>query len=373
MPAAKSVISAQTTLNAANSTIGKQSADLDAPGVGTVVAKRVLSDIDEYCATTYDDGHRKHLGGSLIGEPCKRKLWYQFRWTYREKHDGRQQRLFNRGHREEDRFVEWLEGIGAKVWFEDRETNPLYYCAEDNTYHLQSNLAGMHEKLAVKLDSNDSGYLTHVKRAKADGIDFPQYRVSHAHGHFGGSLDGIAILPERYGIPGPILLEFKTNGTGPKFTELLTQRVAIAKPMHFAQMSTYGSDPQYLFKHALYMNICKNDDNLHVEIVKLDWNLGDQMRQKAVQIITSQEPPPRLSDNPTYKDCKYCAAQDLCHKGAIPEKNCRSCAHAHPVENKRWFCDKHNGLIPDDYIKGGCDGHYPITAQARKMFEIKAI
>jgi len=296
---------------------GKQSVSLDAPGVAKALAKRILEEIDEYCVRAYDGGHRSHLGASLIGRECKRYLWYVFRWCLHEKTTGRQQRLFNRGHREEARFIEWLEGIGFKVWFENRDEAP-----------------------------NEKG-------------EYPQYRISDVMGHFGGSLDGIAVLPERYGIEEPVLLEFKTNGTGQGFNKLAEDGMPIAKPEHFAQTSTYGK--KYNFKYCVYLNINKNDDSLHVEVVKLNHNLGEQMIMKAEQIITTQKPPARLSDNPTFHKCGYCAMKDICHKGAVPEVNCRSCAFARPVENAEWFCEVHNGNIPKDFIAKACPSYKAIT------------
>ena len=296
---------------------GKQAVSLDAPGVAKALAKRILEEIDEYCVRTYDGGHRSHLGASLIGRECKRYLWYVFRWCLHEKTTGRQQRLFNRGHREEARFIEWLEGIGFKVWFENRDEAP-----------------------------NEKG-------------EYPQYRISDVMGHFGGSLDGIAILPERYGIAEPVLLEFKTNGTGAGFNKLADDGMPIAKPEHFAQTSTYGK--KYNFRYCVYLNINKNDDSLHIEVVKLNHNLGEQMIMKAEQIIMSQTAPARLSDNPTFHKCGYCHMKEVCHKGAVVEVNCRSCAFARPVENAEWFCEVHNGNIPKDFISKACHSYKAIT------------
>ena len=296
---------------------GKQAVSLDAPGVAKALAKRILEEIDEYCVRTYDGGHRSHLGASLIGRECKRYLWYVFRWCLHEKTTGRQQRLFNRGHREEARFIEWLEGIGFKVWFENRDEAP-----------------------------NEKG-------------EHPQYRISDVMGHFGGSLDGIAILPERYGIAEPVLLEFKTNGTGAGFNKLADDGMPIAKPEHFAQTSTYGK--KYNFRYCVYLNINKNDDSLHIEVVKLNHNLGEQMIMKAEQIIMSRTAPARLSDNPTFHKCGYCHMKEVCHKGAVVEVNCRSCAFARPVENAEWFCEVHNGNIPKDFIAKACPSYKAIT------------
>lgn len=300
-------------LNANESEQEKPAIDLDAPGVASLLAKRIAEDIDEYCATKYDDGPRRHLGASLIGHECSRYLWYIFRWCLHEKHTGRQQRLFNRGHREEARFIEWLEGIGFKVWFEDEQGN--------------------------------------------------QFKINGVNGHFGGSLDGIAILPERYRIKEPVLLEFKTNGTGAGFNKLAQSGMPIAKPQHFAQTSTYGYKGVNgtNFRYVVYLNINKNDDSLHVEVAKLDWKLGEQMEAKAERIIMSQKPPSRLSDNPTYRDCGWCALKKICHEGSAPERNCRSCANASPVENKEWFCSVHSSNIPLEYIPQACPHYKAIT------------
>lgn len=299
------------------STDVKQNVDLKAPGITTLVAKRILEDIDKYCVETYDGGHRTHLGASLIGRECKRHLWYVFRWCLHEKTDGRQQRLFNRGHREEARFLEWLQGIGCQVWYENRDLPP-----------------------------NDKG-------------EFPQYRISGVMGHFGGSLDGIGRLPARYGIDEAILLEFKTNGTGAGFNKLCADGMAVAKAEHFAQTSTYGH--KYGLRYVGYLNINKNDDSLHIEVVELNHRLGEQMELKAEQIIMSQVPPPRLSDNSTFHKCQYCAMKDICHKGAPPERNCRSCRNARPVENAEWFCSVHNDIIPKHIIPIACSSHKNIT------------
>lgn len=223
--------------------------------------------------------------------------------------------MFNRGHREEARFIEWLRGIGFQVWAEDE--------------------------------------------------DGEQFRISGVNGHFGGSLDGVALLPECYRIAEPVLLEFKTNGTGAGFNKLVDSGMAVSKPQHFAQTSTYGNKgvKGTKFRYVVYLNINKNDDSMHVEVVKLDHNLGAQMEAKAERIIMSQVAPARLSDNPTYRDCGWCAMKGICHKGEAPERNCRSCAFAVPVENAEWFCTfpAHNSIIPAEFIPKGCSQYKAIT------------
>ena len=318
-------MSGKTSQNDGKSLNASGTVELSAPGIAKQLSRRIKNDIDDYCIAEYDDGFRWHLGASLIGQECQRAAWYSFRWAAhsRQAQDltpegraqyARMQRLFNRGHREEARFVEFLRGTGWQVFEFDTSKPP-----------------------------------------KENG-EYPQFRVSGFGGHFGGSLDGIGIPPERYGLPAgtAFLLEFKTNGTGAGFTKLLEKGVALSKEQHFAQMSTYGSDENYRLEYAVYQNICKNDDNLHVEVVKLDWKLGDQMRLRAERIISSQTPPPRLSDNPTFFKCKYCDFFNQCHENGPLEKNCRSCKFARPVEGGEWACELVNQIIPRDFVKQGC-------------------
>lgn len=282
------------------------------------LSKLLKEQIDEYCVKAYDDGHRSHLGASLIGHECSRYLWYVFRWVKREKFDARMLRLFQRGHLEEPRFVEYLRGIGWEV--------------------------------SIGPDVNF----------------FPdaQHRVSAVMGHFGGSLDGLA-RPQDCPIPLPIerdpeafLTEFKTNSTGQGFSGFFDKKVRRNKPRHWAQMNVYGV--LWPLKHAVYMCVNKNDDDMYIEAVELDHDYGNELIGKAHSIIMSQEPPNRIAQTSAFHTCKFCDKNDLCFENARPEINCRSCKDAIPVNNAEWFCRKHNDNIPSDFIRKGCDGYESI-------------
>src|SRR5258706_6836432 len=81
---------------------------------------------EEYSIETYPTEHRAHLGVSIIGEKCSRKLWYSFRWCKLEQFSGRMRRLFNRGHKEEEKFKELLSWMGFFVREIDPTTNKQY-------------------------------------------------------------------------------------------------------------------------------------------------------------------------------------------------------------------------------------------------------
>jgi hypothetical protein len=135
--------------------------------------------------------------------------------------------------------------------------------------------------------------------------------------------------------------------------------VAFEEPKHFIQMSIYGRFQQ--LQYALYLNTNKNDDDLHVEIVKLDWSLADNTIIKANQIITAREPPSKLSESPTYYKCKYCDFFPICHTGEPVAHNCRSCKHATPVDGAQWHCGLFSKILDKETIIQGCSHHLPIT------------
>jgi hypothetical protein len=153
-------------------------------------------------------------------------------------------------------------------------------------------------------------------------------------------------------------LSFKTNNTGSGFDKVSKEALQKSKPKHWAQECQYGYKTG--IKYCVYLIENKNDSDLTVKVIELDWNYGAQLEKKAEQIIFSKEPPPRISENPSFFNCKYCHQAGICHQGEQPEKNCRSCRHSEPVENAEWRCNLHNAIIPKEFIKEGCEQWLPI-------------
>lgn len=53
-----------------------------------------------------------------------------------------------------------------------------------------------------------------------------------------------------------------------------------------------------------------------------------QLVAKAKRIIDAQEPPERVSNTPSWFECKYCAFSPICHDNEMPARSCRSCLHS---------------------------------------------
>lgn len=309
--------------------------------------------IDRSVVENAEDGRRAHLGASLIGRKCNRELWYSFRWAANKNFSGRLYRLFDRGHEEEFRFVEYLRQIGCEV----REySEALWWHEATNVY--QSLPWDTQPGEPWEHVTQDRG---HVMRAEAQGVEPKQWRIKDVKGHFGGSSDGRAlnvpfITPEQ-----EVLLEFKTHGTK-SFCKLLEARDRLkspsgalkeVKPEHWAQMQVY------MYKQdlpvGLYMAVNKNDDDLYVEYVAAEPQAGIENLAKAERIISSPTPPARLWSNASNWDCKFCDFILPCHFGKALEKNCRTCTNSIPIEDGEWYCTRWDANIPLAAQKVGCD------------------
>lgn len=311
----------------------------------------LLDRIDQVTADEAESGFRNHLGGSLIGRECLREIWYGFRWTTKVTHQPRMLRLFARGQREEAQFVALLRKIGVEV----REFS------ERLVYHPQQgySLLPWDETGPIDPEIEDvSDSEEHMILAAKQGIRPKQWRISDVDGHFGGSLDGEAagfpdMLPDVWG-----LLEFKTHNTK-SFVNLVQNKVKIAKPEHYRQMQIYMHKTGLQF--AVYGAVNKNDDDLYWEVVEYDPQVGEALLAKARKIIHSKKPPDRISNSPAWHACKFCDHKQVCHYGATPLKNCRTCEKSTPVQDGKWFCSQWNNIIPGDFLIKGCEEYKAIT------------
>ena len=263
---------------------------------------KIVELIDKYHAENTDT-QRGHMGGSLLGHKCERYLWYMFRWTFAEHFPGRMRRLFRRGQLEERVIVSDLRAIGIDI----RNVG-------DNQSRVE--------------------FGTHVS----------------------GSVDGII----HRGVPGheeeKFIAEFKTHNKN-SFNKVASTGVKEAKPMHYAQMQVYMLGKK--IHKALYVAVCKDNDELYTEIVDFDEQFAERLLHKGNVITLANEAPPRISNDPSWFVCKGCPARHICHEGQPTKQvNCRTCAHSTPKEDGTWDCERFNAEeIPEDFQRKGCDSH----------------
>lgn len=293
------------------------------------------------------DDRRGHLGASAIGNRCSRQIWYGFRWAYEEKHTGRLLRLFNRGHEEESRFARWLRTAGVEVQdYSER------LCIDGGG---QYRLLDWDDEMSILYSEDVSDDPHQIALATAEGEGPKQWHFIDHDDHFAGSSDGRIragedcqlTLPEGWGS-----LECKTH-SDKSFKQLTAKGVLTSKPTHYVQMQVYMH--YFELDWAFYFAVNKNDDTLYAEVVYYKEEIAMWYIANAWKIIQAKEPPQRLTDDPSWWECKFCAFREICHYDETPQKNCRSCAFAQPVENGEWRCNKFNGILPKDFVPKGCN------------------
>ena len=250
----------------------------------------------------HQDGPRPHLGASLLGHHCDRYLWLSFRWVRPEQFPGRILRLFRRGQNEEQIIIADLRAIGIDV----KTTN-----------------------------------------GSQDRVDFGN--------NVSGSMDGII----NSGVPEAVkkrhVLETKTHNKK-SFDDLEKNGVEKSKPQHYAQCQVYMLGSK--IDRALYAAVCKDDDRYYFERIKLDKNRAQGYVDRGHRIVASDRMPDPISHDPTWYQCKMCSYHDFCHKAALPDVNCRTCAHSTACSDSTWRCDRHKADdIPLDFQRAGCDDH----------------
>lgn len=255
----------------------------------------------------------RRLGASILGSACERKVWLSFRWSKREDFDGRMLRLFNTGHREEERFAEELRGIGCEVHLSDPETGN-------------------------------------------------QFEFTACGGHFVDKIDGMVV-----GLPDAPktwhTCEFKTHSD--KSFSALRSGLQIAKPEHYTQllvgMHLTGSE------RGLYLAVNKDTDELYGERIEYKKAEAENWMAKAIRLIQATTPPTRISDSADKFPCKFCNFKQVCHGTTAPSPgvaalaNCRTCCHATPVTGESelgvWRCEKHGKVLSEADQLAGCDDH----------------
>lgn len=262
-----------------------------------------------YAAYEADNSPRdgRSISVSTLNDECARKLWYDFRWTTPHEHiNGRTLRLFETGNIEEQRWIDNLRRIGCEV-----------------------------------VDRDESG---------------KQIMVEACDGHVRGYLDSeILGLPEA---PKTIHVgEIKSHNLK-SFTALKKDGVRKAKPEHYGQIQTYMH--QRGRTRGIYLAVCKDNDELYVERMELDLPFVTRLLARAQRIIDANEPPPKLHEDPDTKmafKCGWCKHKQICHEGAWPRRNCRTCLYSSPEPGGSWSCAKWHKPLSIEEQGVGCGSH----------------
>ena len=241
-------------------------------------------------------GLHRWLGASLIGHGCTRYIALSFRAAFDPNFSGRILRVFENGHRAEDRVVADLEAAGIVV---------------------------------------------HSRQKMLD--------LEGGKGHVGVTLDGIA---EEDGAS--FVLELKT-ADAKSWRDISNNGVAKAKPQHYAQVQ-FGMLLTGLTA-ALYVAENKDTNELYLERVPFNQSKADTLKTLALRIVADASGE-RCSERLDWWECKMCAAFSMCKGTTFTRAHCLTCCHATASEGGTWTCARYgNAVIPDTHISKGCPEH----------------
>jgi len=210
---------------------------------------------------------RDYLGGSRLGVECQRALQFEFFHTPKDEgkdFDGRTLRIFRIGHELEKLIVEWLRTAGADA-----------------------------------RNQNKDGY---------------QFGFTTGNGYIRGHIDGVIVGGvEDFG-PFPRLLEIKT-ANGKNWREMEKKKIKKAKWFYYVQCQLYMAYMELTENPALFTAVNKDTSELYFENVAFDPPVAQEASDRGVRIIEAclaGEVLPRISNDPSFYQCKWCAWADRC-------------------------------------------------------------
>jgi hypothetical protein len=209
---------------------------------------------------------RAYLGGSRLGDPCARRLQYEYLDVPKDdgaRFTGLLLRVFGAGHSFENLAVAWLRKAGFDLRTRDR--------------------AGA------------------------------QFGFSVAGGRIQGHIDGVVVGgPD--GFAYPALWECK-SANARNWREMVKRGVAVAKPIYAAQIALYQVYMGLTQAPALFTAVNKDTSELWHEGVPFAPELAQAASDKAVRILQASEAGewlPRIAVNPDHPECARCAWKGKC-------------------------------------------------------------
>jgi hypothetical protein len=259
------------------------------------------------------DKPRRYLGMSAIGASCERNLWYLFRWVTKVRFSADALKRFADGHAAEDVQAQRLRLVeGVTLWTVDPETGR-------------------------------------------------QFGYSDLGGHFGGHKDGVIVgliqAPKTVHVWEHKSVNDDKLGKLEKLKAEKGEKQALAAwdAVYYAQAVLYMHYSK-LDRHYLTASSpgCRRTVSCRTEA---NPELALRLIAKADRIIYGNRPPARLSEDPSWFECRWCSHREICHEGALTDRNCRTCIFSAPVEGGGWRCGLYNYALNDDEQRLGCVAH----------------
>lgn len=274
-----------------------------------------LAALDAVIEAAESNQHRPYLGASQIGNPCSRSLWYSFRWTLNRTIPAAGLRRIADGHRGEQVLIEWLRKIpGIELWTQDDDTRQQIGI-EDCAGHFRGHLDGVIQGLK---QAPKTPHVWEAKVCNEKKVALLKKLILEK-----GEKNALALWDETYHAQAQVYM---------RGTELTR---------HYLTVATPG---------------CRDIVSCRTAY---DKTAADALIKKAETIIADERPPLKISENPAWYTCKWCDHHPLCHGPALPQVNCRTCAHstAMMTGDAAWQCELHSRPMDVAAQTAACDSH----------------
>ena len=221
---------------------------------------------------------RPYLGMSQLGGPCRRALWYYFRWCYTRTITQKQKRIFARGDLEEARIIKDLTAAGIHF------------------YSPQGMLIGF---------------------------------AGHCRGHTDGKVSNVPGFGEEI-----LVAEFKTAKAS-SFDKFVKKGCKVANRQYYCQSQTYMKHEK--LTKTLFIVTNKDTEERYYEIIIFEPGLAEELDAISIDVISTDIPPPKIG-GPTWFECKWCDAYKVCHFNEPVIRNCRNCIRSVIKSEGVWGC-----------------------------------
>ena len=277
-----------------------------------------------------DTTPRNYLGMSAMGEPCDRKLWYDFRQLTRPKFAAKTLCAFADGHYSEDVTAERLKAV---------------------------------EGITLEVDNGEGEQIGFV--------DFG----GHFRGHMDGQILGVSEAPKVWHV-----WEHKCSAekTYKKFTKAL-ETLPPAEVLEAWNLKYFAQAQLYMHysgmkRHYLTVSLAGSREYSAVR-TKYQAHVGERLKDRASDIIASNKPLDKITLKTDSFECRFCDHKPICHSNEIPAPHCRTCIFSYPIVNDseaaQWGCSRYKRKLERAEMHSKCDGHLFIPALLENVAEMQ--
>ena len=208
---------------------------------------------------------RDYIGASAIGDPCARKIWYQYTGQPQKPFDAATLYRFEDGHRTESLIIDRLRGLaGIELWTEDNGKQ-YGFSDFDNRFrgHVDGIIRGIYQ--APKT--------THVLEIKCTEKlnDFRKAKNEY------GEKRALKMWNETYHAQAQLYM---------MYFDLTRHYLIVA--------SAGGRD----------MDSCRTE---------YDPETAQRYKDRAFEILNAKSAPTRVNDKPDFYLCRWCQFSEVCH------------------------------------------------------------